>query len=153
MFPIASFIDFDFTAAGVKCRVAAIKRFLVFYHSAICFLFEPAHDKTYNKTCVTSEDSDQPAHPCSLIRVFADCMSLLQSPDYPKRGKSGPLNYRVDVQADLSLCWSHRSYCRFYRALAQFFPCDLCAHSSILANRVPLKALLEAHAALQITML
>ena len=27
---------------------------------------EPAHDKTYNKTCATSEDSDQPEHPCSL---------------------------------------------------------------------------------------
>ena len=24
---------------------------------------EPAHDKTYNKTCVTSKDSDQPVHP------------------------------------------------------------------------------------------
>ena len=24
--------------------------------------YEPAHDKTYNKSCATSEDSDQPAH-------------------------------------------------------------------------------------------
>ena len=31
----------------------------------------PAHDKTYNKTHAASEDSDQPAHPRSLIRVFA----------------------------------------------------------------------------------
>ena len=36
------------------------------------FTNEPAHDKSYNKTCATSEDSDQPAHPRSLIRVFAD---------------------------------------------------------------------------------
>ena len=35
---------------------------------------EPAHDKTYNKTCPTSGNSDQPAHLHSLIRVFADCM-------------------------------------------------------------------------------
>ena len=28
--------------------------------------------KTYNKNCAASEDSDQPAHPRSLIRVFAD---------------------------------------------------------------------------------
>ena len=41
-------------------------------------IFEPAHDKTYNKTCAISEDSDQPAHPRSLIRVFADRMCLLQ---------------------------------------------------------------------------
>ena len=28
------------------------------------------------------------------------------------------LPYWMDVQADPSLCWSHRSYCRFYCALA-----------------------------------
>ena len=68
-----------------------------------------------------SEDSDQPAHPRSLIRVFADRMCLLKPPIYPKRDKREPLPYWVDVQADLSLCWSHRSYCRFCRALAQLY--------------------------------
>ena len=33
---------------------------------------EPAHDKTNNQTCATSEDSDRPVHPRSLNRVFAD---------------------------------------------------------------------------------
>ena len=33
-------------------------------------LFEPAHDKTYSKTCVTSKDSDQPVHPPGIARVF-----------------------------------------------------------------------------------
>ena len=32
---------------------------------------EPPHDKTNNMTFVPSEDSDQPGHPPSLIRVFA----------------------------------------------------------------------------------
>ena len=36
------------------------------------------HEKTHNKNCVTCDDSDQPAHSCSLIRVFADRMCLLQ---------------------------------------------------------------------------
>ena len=80
---------------------------------------EPAHDKTSNRTFATSEDSDQPAHPRSLIRVFADHMCLLQPTGYPKRGKREALPYWVDVQADLSLCWSNRSYCRFCRALDQ----------------------------------
>ena len=31
---------------------------------------EPPHDKTNKMTCVPSEDSDQPGHPPSLIRVF-----------------------------------------------------------------------------------
>ena len=55
----------------------------------------------------------------SLHRVFADRMCILQPPGYSKRNKWEPLPYQVDVQADLSLCWSHRSYCRFCRALAQ----------------------------------
>ena len=34
-------------------------------------LHEPPHDKTNRMACVPSEDSDQPGHPPSLIRVFA----------------------------------------------------------------------------------
>ena len=33
--------------------------------------FEPSHDKTNTMIFVPSEDSDQPGHPPSLIRVFA----------------------------------------------------------------------------------
>ena len=35
-------------------------------------IFEPVHDKTYNKTCATSKDSDQPVYPPSmaLLRVL-----------------------------------------------------------------------------------
>ena len=106
-------------------------------------IYEPAHNKTYNKTCATSKDSDQTAHLCSLIWVLADCMCatskdsdqtaclcsliwvladcmcLLQPLGYPKRDEQEPLPYWVDVQADLSLCWSHTSYCRFCRVLVQ----------------------------------
>ena len=31
---------------------------------------EPAHDKTPNKTCVNSKDTDQLAHPPSMARVL-----------------------------------------------------------------------------------
>ena len=58
---------------------------------------EPAHDKTYNKTCATSIVSDQPVHPCSLIRVLADCMFLVQPLGYPKRNKQELLPYWVDI--------------------------------------------------------
>ena len=80
--------------------------------------YEPEHNKTYNKTSVTSEDSHQPTHLCSLIRIFTDHMCLLQYLGYPKRDKQDFLSYCVDVQVELSLCWSHRSYCRFCLALA-----------------------------------
>ena len=33
--------------------------------------YKPAHDKTYKMACASSEDSDQPERPLSLIRVFA----------------------------------------------------------------------------------
>ena len=46
-----------------------------FYYNRKSFIkiitFEPVYDKTYNKTCVTSKDSGQPAHPPSMARVFA----------------------------------------------------------------------------------
>ena len=35
-------------------------------------IYEPPHDKT-NKMTMPSEDSDQPGHPPSLIRVLAVC--------------------------------------------------------------------------------
>ena len=53
---------------------------------------EPVQDKT----CAASEDSDQPAHQCSLIRVFADRMFLLQPPGYAKRDELEPMPYWVD---------------------------------------------------------
>ena len=56
-------------------------------------IIEPAHDKINNKTCANSEDSDQPAHPRSLIRVFADRTCLLQHPSNPKRDGREPLPY------------------------------------------------------------
>ena len=34
-------------------------------------IFEPPHDKTNKMACAPSEDSDQPGHPPSLIRIFA----------------------------------------------------------------------------------
>ena len=99
---------------------------------------EPAHDKTYNKICATSEDSDQPAHPRSLIRVFADRMCLLQSPGCPQRDKREPSPYWVDVQADLSLLL-HSSYCRFSCALAQMVS-DMVSQNKIFSFEIKRQA-------------
>ena len=43
----------------------------------------PPHDKTSNMTCAPSEDSDQPGHPPSLIRVFAVRMKKAWVLTYP----------------------------------------------------------------------
>ena len=71
-----------------------------------------------------SKDSDQPVRLRSLIRVFADRVHLLQPKGYSKRNEQKLLQYVVDVQADLSLCWSHRSYCWFWLT---FFYVEICA--------------------------
>ena len=74
---------------------------------------EPAYEKTYDRTCATREDLDQPAHLCSLLKVVNNRMCFLQPPGNANRDKQEPLPYPVNIQADRSLCWSHRSYCRF----------------------------------------
>ena len=33
-------------------------------------IYEPAHDKTFKKTCVTNKDSDQPVNPPSMAKVL-----------------------------------------------------------------------------------
>ena len=44
---------------------------------------EPPHDKTNKMACAPSEDSDQPGHPPSLIRVFAVRMKKSWVLSYP----------------------------------------------------------------------
>ena len=51
----------------------------------------------------------------------------------------------ADAQADLSLRWSHKSYCRFSRALAQIY--------FNVSERIRLLKCLRAHAALETTIL
>ena len=69
--------------------------------------YEPAHDKTYIKTCETQ----QPDQSICWLHVPSTALG------YPKSDKQEPLPYWVDVEVDLSLCWSHRSYCRFCHSL------------------------------------
>ena len=59
--------------------------------------FETPHDKTNKITFVPSEDSDQPGHPPSLIRVFA----------VRSMGSLGP-----------NFASGHRSFCGFCHAVA-----------------------------------
>ena len=60
--------------------------------------------------CVPSEDSDQPGHVPSLIRVFAVHMKKAWVLIYQLTQQ------RVDAQADLSLFWAHMPFCRFCHA-------------------------------------
>ena len=57
--------------------------------------------------CAPSEDSDQPGHPPSLIRVFAVRMKKPLVLSYPLSAQQLLRSDWADAQADLSLCWAH----------------------------------------------
>ena len=57
--------------------------------------------------CAPTEDSDQPEHPPSLIRVFAARMKKAWVLSYPLSAQQGLWSDWVDAQADLSLRWAH----------------------------------------------
>ena len=67
------------------------------------------HDKTNKLTCAPSEDSDQPGHPPSLVRVFAVRSIGSQGPKVSSCGQRRFWSDWADAQADLSLRWMHRS--------------------------------------------
>ena len=59
---------------------------LMFKVSHSVLIYEPVHTKTYNNTCVTSKDPDQPVHPPSMARVLV--YPSLDSPE----AVEGPCN-------------------------------------------------------------
>ena len=82
---------------------------------------EPAHDKTYNKTCVTSKDSDLPVHPPSVTKVLVypslNCLEAVEG-TYDQRRLRSACAY---AQADRSLRWAHMSFCLFCHERTQMF--------------------------------
>ena len=57
--------------------------------------------------CAPSEDSDQPGHSPSLIRVFAVRMKKAWVLSYPLSAQRRLWSDLADAQADLSLRWAH----------------------------------------------
>ena len=72
-------------------------------------LLEPQRQKAYFQTCAPSEDSNQPAHSRSLIRIF---IGRFLDSQWCKVYLSGQWRLWSDcanAQADLSLRWAHMS--------------------------------------------
>ena len=74
------------------------------------FPFEPPHDKTNKMACAPSEDTDQPGHPPSLIRVFAVRMKKAWFLSYPLSAQRRHCEDWADAQADPSLRWAHMQF-------------------------------------------
>ena len=77
-------------------------------------IHEPPHDKTNKMAIAPSEDTDQPAHPPSLIRVFAVHLKKHWVLSYPLSA----LRRLWSDWADLSLRWAQRLFCWFYYEVA-----------------------------------
>ena len=63
--------------------------------------------------CASSEDSDQPGHPPSLIRVFAASMKKPWFLSYPLSAQRRLWSDWADAKADLSLRWAHTCFVGF----------------------------------------
>ena len=74
---------------------------------------ELKREKTYLLTCASNEDSNQPAHPRSLIRVFIVRMRKLFILGYPKWAQWRIRSDCVNAQADLNLRLAHISEVMF----------------------------------------
>ena len=81
---------------------------------------EPPHDETNTMACAPSEDSDQPEHPPSLIRLFAVHMKKAWILSYPLRVQRRLWSDWADAQTDLSLRWAHSNFVGFVMRRPQF---------------------------------
>ena len=77
------------------------------------FVYEPPHDKTNKMACAPSEDSDQPGHPPSLIRVFAVHIKKAWVLSYPLSTQRRLWSDWADAQAHLSLRWAQSNFVGF----------------------------------------
>ena len=81
-------------------------------------IHEPPHDKTNKMAIAPSEDTDQPVHPPSLIRVFAVRMKKHWVLSYPLSALRILWSDWADDQADISLRWAQRPFCWFCHEVA-----------------------------------
>ena len=81
-------------------------------HRTFMFRNEPGHSISYKIACAHSEDSDQPVHPRSLIRVFAG----YSKERHGSKASSGRQRWLrsacASAQTDLSLPSLHMQCCR-----------------------------------------
>ena len=95
------------------CAILSVFRKYCIIWTLSTIIKEPQHDKTNKNDCTPSEDSDQPGHLPSLIRVFAVCMKKAWVLRYPLSAHRRLWSDWADAQADLSLRWAHRLFVGF----------------------------------------
>ena len=87
-------------------------------------IFWAATWQNQQSDCAPSEDSDQPRHPSSLMRVFAVRMKKAWVLSYPLSAQRRLWSDWADAQADLSLRWVHSHFVGFVMSRLFYF-CQL----------------------------
>ena len=108
--------------------------------TAVMIIIEPPHDKNNEMACAPSEDSDQPGHTPSLTKVFAVRMKKAWVLCYPMSAERRLWSDCADAQADLSLRWTHRSFCWLCHEAAHIFSTMWFFHKAMGPNdadRIP----------------
>ena len=87
----------------------SVASYLTAASSAALQRFEPQREKTYLQTCAPNEDSDQPAHPRSLIKIFTGRVLDSQGCEVSWCGQWRLRSDCATAQVDLSVHWAHMS--------------------------------------------
>ena len=104
---------FSFIVSGDQSHVVTLV-----YHW-LWIMIEQQHDKMNKMTCAPSADSDQPRQPPSLISLCCALNGKLRTWDFSSCRQRSIWSDWADAQADLCLCWAHRSFCLFCSVAAQ----------------------------------
>ena len=108
--------SYDTCTYSSVCIIIDVSVIVVFFvlmkNVCLSTLFEPPHG-TNKMACAPSEDSDQPGHLPSLIRVFAVRMKKGWALSYPLSSQRILWSDWANAQADLSLRWAHCHFVGF----------------------------------------
>ena len=101
-------------------RVVIYKRNHIHTRVRVTSWSEPPHNKTNKMICAPSEDSDQPGHSPSLIRVVPIRLKEHWVFSYPLSAQRRLWSDLTDT-ADQSICCAHISFCLFCHEAAHLF--------------------------------
>ena len=93
---------------------------MLYIFLCITDLLEPQRQTTSLRTCAPSEDSDQPAHWRSLIRIFSGCILNRQWCSSSSCGQRRLWSDCADAQSDLCLRLAYMSEDTFSHVVAHY---------------------------------
>ena len=135
----------DYADAHADLRFCCTQRSFCWLWCWVSDYKQVAHDKTNKMACAPSDDSDQPGHPPSLIRVFTVRMKKALFLSYPLSAQQRLWSDWADAQADLSLRWAHSHFVGFVMMRLIYCSISQCLTSSAVNSGVRTFNWVELH--------